>query len=499
MGTIARDAVFLISLSRLHESEFNDTSRMNRRRFLSTLGAASLGSFLPWAAPAWSPERRPNVVFLLVDDLGWTDLGCYGNDLHDTPTLDHLAEEGVRYTNTYAAAPNCSPTRASILTGYSPAALNITDYIPSREVPHAEFKPPEGRYQLPPSPPTLAARLGEAGYTSSSIGKWHLGDGEALPTNRGFDTSHSPGHQHHESMFPPYGVPGLDDAADDAYLTDLLARAALSFVREHADEPIFLYLPHYAVHRPHEAKPGLLDKYRERVPKGKEDRAIYAAMVEAVDQAVCQVVDTLRAEGVWSNTLLFLTSDNGPTDVSLPNPLRGQKGTMYEGGLRGPGVESGIVDTPVISHDLPATVLDAVDDLSPTVVEGWSLQSLLQDRIPPPREALFWHFPHYSWRDQRPVGAVRRGRYKLIDYYGCDEVELYDLERDIGKSNDRSADRPERVERLRPCTPLGASESTPSCPHPTRILTRKKQRCRVAAGMPAEELFDSSRRYRIRS
>jgi arylsulfatase A-like enzyme len=398
--------------------------------------------------------RPPNVVVILVDDLGWTDLGCYGNDLHDTPTLDRLAAQGARFTNAYAAAPNCSPTRSSLLTGHAPAALNITDYIPGRNVPHAPLQPPEGRHQLPASPPTLATRLGQVGYTSASIGKWHLGDGAARPTNRGFDQSVAPGQEHQESMFPPYGVPGLDEAPDAMYLTDRLSRAAQDVIRSHADGPFFLYLPHYAVHRPHEAPADLVAKYRARLPDGDTARATYAAMVEWIDRSTRRVVDTLREEGIFDNTLLFFTSDNGPTDVSPPRPLRAGKGTLYEGGLRvpliatGPGIQARTINTPVITHDLCATALDMAPGADAGAVPGMSLRPLLQTGTAPSREALFWHYPHYSWREQRPAGVVRTGRYKLIDYYGCQDVELYDLESDLREQHDRSAEAPARVHRL---------------------------------------------------
>ena len=427
---------------------------MNRRNFLKMMGLAGLSSSLPAEHRSASALDRPNIVLILVDDLGWTDLGCYGNELHDTPTLDRLAEQGTRFTDAYAAAPNCSPTRASVLTGQSPAALNITDYIPGRDVPHAQLQPPEGRHQLPPSPPTLADRLGQVGYTSTSIGKWHLGDGAALPTNRGFDQSVAAGQQHHESMFPPYGVPGLSDVPDDRYLTDQLSRAAQQFICANADAPFFLYLPHYAVHRPHEAPADLVAKYRERLSNGDQARATYAAMVEWIDQSTQRVVDTLRAEGIFDDTLLLFTSDNGPTDVSPPRPLRAGKGTLYEGGLRvpliatGPGVQAQTVTTPVISHDLCATALDMVSGTSAAPVEGESLRRLLQEGTPPSRDALYWHYPHYSWREQRPAGGIRQGRYKLIDYYGCEEVELYDLNSDLQEYRDLSVEQPKRVERL---------------------------------------------------
>lgn len=430
---------------------------MRRRDFLSTLGAASLGGVLPEGIHRWTAageEAPPNIVMILVDDLGWTDLGCYGSDLHDTPRLDQLAEAGVRFTNAYAAAPNCSPTRSSLLTGQSPATTRITDYIPGRDVPHAQFTPPEGRHKLPASIPTLAERLQNVGYVSASIGKWHLGIGDALPSNRGFDVTIAPGQQHQKSMFPPYGVPGLEEN-DGEYLANRLSRAGADFIRRHAGQPLFLYLPHYAVHRPHEGKEALVAKYQERLPDGASGRAVYAAMVEAVDQSVGRIVDALREEDLFADTLFFFTSDNGPTDVSPPGPLRAGKGTIYEGGIRvpliaaGAGARPGTVDTPVISHDLCATALDLAGTTAVSEVEGESLRPLLEEGTQFDRTALYWHFPHYSWREQRPAGALRQGRYKLITYYGCDEVELYDLEADIGETTDLSSAQPKRARHMR--------------------------------------------------
>jgi arylsulfatase A-like enzyme len=255
-------------------------------------------------------------------------------------------------------------------------------------------------------------------------------------------------------MFPPYGLPGL--VGDDGeYLTDRLSRAGAEFIRRHADEPFFLYLSHYAVHRPHEGKKQLVEKYRRRLPDEAIEQAVYAAMVESVDQSVGRVVDTLREEDLFAETLLLFMSDNGPTDVSPPRPLRAGKGTLYEGGIRvpliaaGAGVAPGIVEVPVISHDLCATALDAAGTGQAGAVEGESLGPLLKARTPPARDALYWHFPHYSWREQRPAGVIRKGRHKLITYYGCDEEELYDLEADIGETTDLSSRQPERTRRLR--------------------------------------------------
>lgn len=431
---------------------------MHRRRFLSTLGAAGASAFA--AAGAWdrsgvfdAQHRPPNVVAIFVDDLGWRDLGCYGSEVYDTPALDQLAERGTRFTNAYSAAPNCSPSRASLLTGQAPARLHLTDYLPGRDVPNAQFRPPDKRDHLPHEVKTVAERLGARGYATASIGKWHLGGPGSLPTDHGFDVGFGgSGAGHHESMFAPYGVPDVD-ARPDEYLTDRLNRRARRFIERHRDRPFFLYLSHYAVHRPHEGKQALVEKYRERLGSENEERAVYAAMVESLDRSTGRIVETLREHGLLGNTLILFTSDNGPTAVSPPEPLRAGKGTVYEGGIRvplivaGPGVQAQTVDTPVITHDLTATLL-AASGTVPSDLDGTDLWPLLKGGAVERPRTLHWHYPHYSWREQRPAGALRRGRYKLIDYYHCDERELYDLETDVGETHDLADEQPERADRL---------------------------------------------------
>lgn len=431
---------------------------MQRRTFLTTLGAAGLGTFAPSLAGNHSgafdeQERPPNVVAILVDDLGWKDLGCYGSEVYDTPTLDQLAERGTRFTNAYSAAPNCSPSRASLLTGQAPARLHLTDYLPGRKVPHAPLQPPDMRDHLPHEVKTVAERLGARGYVSASIGKWHLGEAGSLPTDHGFDVGFGgSGAGHQKSLFAPYGVPDVD-ARPGEYLTDRLNRRARRFIERHRDRPFFLYLPHYAVHRPHEGKEALVEKYWERLGPGHEERAVYAAMVESLDRSTGRIVETLRDYGLLDNTLILFTSDNGPTAVSPPEPLRAGKGTLYEGGLRvplivaGPGVEAQTVDTPVIAHDLTATLL-AASGAVPAGLDGTNLRPLLEGGALERPRTLHWHYPHYSWREQRPAGAIRHGRYKLIDYYHCDERELYDLDTDVGETHNLADEQPERADRL---------------------------------------------------
>lgn len=430
---------------------------MERRRFLETVGAAGLGALsptLPWSgSDSAGAERVPNVVTIFVDDLGWRDLGCYGNEQYDTPNIDRLADRGTRFTNAYAGAPNCTPSRASVLTGQAPARLHLTTYLPGRNVPHAPLRPPEMPDHLPHEVTTLPERLATQGYTSASIGKWHLGGSGSLPTDHGFDVGFGgTGQGHQQSMFAPYEVPDVP-AREDEYLTDRLNRRARRFIEAQGDRPFFLFLSHYAVHRPHEGKKELVEKYRERFGAENEERAVYAAMIESLDQSTGRLVRTLRDQGILDETLIVFTSDNGPTNVSPPRPLRAGKGTLYEGGIRvpliaaGPEISSRTIDTPVIGHDLPATIL-SLAGAGTDGLDGESLVPLLQDKSPVEPRTLHWHFPHYSWRDQRPAGAIRRGRYKLIDYYGCEERELYDLAEDVGEQNDLSGVESSRAARL---------------------------------------------------
>lgn len=428
---------------------------MKRRRFLcSLLGLVGAGAATGLNTTAGTPDPDPtNVVLILADDLGWRDLGCYGNEIYDTPNLDRLADRGTRFTNAYAAAPNCSPSRASLLTGQAPARLGLTTYMPGRDVPHAPLRPPDMPDQLPPGVQTLAERLGARGYATASIGKWHLGGKGSLPTDHGFDVGFAgAGQGHQERMFAPYEVPDVE-ARSGEYLTDRLNRRARRFIDEHRDQPFFLYLPHYAVHRPHEGKEALVRKYRDRLGPDQEDRAVYAAMVESIDRSTGRIVDILRRHDRFENTLLLFTSDNGPTDVSPPRPLRAGKGTVYEGGIRvpciaaGAGVARQTVDTPVIGHDLAATIL-AATEASPEGVDGTNLRPLLGGAAMDRPRTLHWHFPHYSWRDQRPAGVIRYGRHKLIDYYRCDERELYDLENDVSESDNLAPEQPKRADRL---------------------------------------------------
>jgi arylsulfatase A-like enzyme len=429
---------------------------MDRRAFVRMLSAAGLGAVAPrlgWGAGEAADRDPPNVVAILVDDLGWRDLGCYGSDVYDTPTLDRLAERGTRFTNAYAAAPNCSPTRASLLTGQAPARLHLTDYLPGRTVPHADLQPPDTRDHLPHALDTLPERLGRRGYATAHVGKWHLGGDGSLPTDHGFDIAFGgSGAGHQEGMFAPYGVPDVE-ARPGEYLTDRLNRAARAFITEHPDQPFFLHLAHYAVHRPHAGKEALVEKYRERLGPEREKQAVYAAMVESIDRSTGRLVETLRQQDRLDNTLIVFTSDNGPTDVSPPAPLRAGKGTLYEGGLRvpgivaGPGVAAQTVDTPVITHDLATTLL-AAGGAATDDVDGTDLRPRLSGAAMKRPRTLCWHYPHYSWRGQRPAGAIRRGRYKLIDYYGCETRALYDLASDPGETTNRAPDLPARADRL---------------------------------------------------
>lgn len=432
------------------------------------LAAACLFACAPIAA------QPPNFVLILADDLGWSDLGCYGSDFHETPRIDGLAAAGLHFTDAYAACQSCSPTRASILTGRYPARLHLTDWIPGRTPDGAKLQPPNWTNYLRRAETTLAEALTPAGYTSAAIGKWHLGKPGWFPSDQGFAVSFAGSAAgSHSSMFPPYwpaealerfGLEPLPDVRAGEYLTDRLTREAEAFLERNQSRPFFLYLSHFAVHTRIQGKLELVRKYRSKSPGRRHHNPEYAAMLESVDQSTGRIVDKVAELGLTERTLIVFYSDNGGLSrggaITSNLPLRGEKSTAWEGGVRVPLILHwpGVIDSgretpvPVTSTDLFPTFLEAAG-LAPAVeIDGKSLLPLARgetfDRGP-----IFWHAPHYNAHTpvltMTPYGAVRDGDWKLIENYEDGSVELYNLADDLGETIDQSADRPELAARLR--------------------------------------------------
>jgi len=419
------------------------------------------------AKPADSATERPNFVFILIDDMGWKDVGCYGAKVYETPNINRLAAQGMRFTDAYAS-PVCSPTRASLMTGKNPARLHLTEFIPQigRQLPSGKLIPPDFQQTLPPDELTVAEALKAGGYTCASIGKWHLGEEHGpqfRPQNQGFDRvvlSHHHGYFNYFYPFVdhqrwPYAGPLPGQEGD--YLPDRLTDEALSFLEAQAEVPFFLYLSHWSVHGPYQAPEAMVARYRAKGLEGK--KAVYAAMVESVDQSVGRVMEKLDQLGLAERTVLVFMSDNGGTGVTSMAPLRGIKATLYEGGIRVPlivrwpgHVPSGSTCTvPVISHDLYPTFLQLAD-LPPQPeqhCDGVSLAGLLEgaDRLEPDRQALYWHYPHYH-RPSQPCGAIRSGRWKLVEHFETGRVELFDLQSDVAEKHDLAAEMPDRARQL---------------------------------------------------
>lgn len=463
-------------------------------------GCAGPAPEAPQRAPlAASSERPPNIVLILADDLGWADLGVYGSTFYETPNLDGLAAEGMRFTDAYAAAAICSPSRASLLTGRSPARVNLTDWVPGQgNEPHQKLLQVEDNDRLPLEEVTIAELLRDAGFTTAHIGKWHLGGDEGYrPTGQGFDimigvnNAGSP-----PTYFWPYqgNNRDLDSLTATGHpgenLTDRLGAEAARFIAEHRNRPFFLYLPFYAPHTPLEAKPELVAKYRAKaealgIPESRvwgEERGhlhrrvqsnpLFAGMVETMDAAVGRVLRSLESNGVADNTVVIFLSDNGGlavlerpwverlgTPPTSNLPLRAGKGWLYEGGTRVPlivrwpgAVRAAAVEgTPVITDDFLPTLLEVagVEWSADRPIDGLSLVPLLRGTGEPDREELYWHYPHYHGSGQRPSGAVRSGDYKLIEWYEDGRLELYDLSKDPGETVNLAAAMPERAARLR--------------------------------------------------
>lgn len=444
---------------------------------------------------------QPNIILILIDDLGWRDLGCYGSPFYETPNLDRLAQEGMRFTDAYAACPVCSPTRASLMTGKYPATLGITDWIdwagaihPARgkliDVPYLK--------ELPRSEETVATTLRRAGYATWHVGKWHLGDEGRHPEDHGFMIniggcklgSPAPG-----GYFSPYAVPGLEAAPAGEYLTDRLTDEAIGLIERHVagqnTQPFFLNFWHYAVHTPIQAKQADIDKY---VAKAKrlgldliqpfaegdffpaehkkhlriqrrllQSDPVYAAMVENLDWNIGRLLQAVAEQRIADNTVVIFTSDNGglATAEGSPTcnaPLAEGKGWMYEGGTREPllikwpGVTppGSYCATPVTSPDFYPTLL-AMAGLplpNPTAIEGVDFTALLQGAPELEREAIFWHYPHYGNQGGTPGSAVRSGDYKLIEFFEDGRLELYNLRTDLSESINLVDQEPEITSKL---------------------------------------------------
>lgn len=408
-----------------------------------------------------APCQPTNVIFLLVDDMGYADVGAYGNLYHRTPNIDRLAAEGMRFTDAYAAAPNCSPTRASILTGRWPARIGLTQYLPGNVLPHARMLQAQLPIGLPLDETVLAEPLSAAGYATACIGKWHLGNGEYAPERRGFDESFASSHWgSHQTMFAPHKRLIVPDAKDGEYLTDQLTAAAERFLQQNVDRPFFLYLPYYAVHSPIQAKPELIDGYAGRSDPTGRQNAVYAAMVEGVDRSVGRLLQQIEELGLDERTAVFFFSDNGGVPSRAFNgAFRSGKGYLWEGGIREPlivrwpgTVRAGTMErSPVSSVDFYPTILEIAEapDLPGHATDGLSLMPLLRGTGSLPRDELFWHYPHYSNSGSKPAGVIRRAAWKLIEFYEDSHVELYDLSQDPKESHDMAGAMPERARSMR--------------------------------------------------
>ncbi len=408
--------------------------------------------------------RKPNIVFILIDDLGWADLSCYGNKFHQSPNIDRLAAQGMRFTDAYAAGAVCSPTRASLMTGKYPATLAITDFIPGHWRPWEKMIVPKIENQLPLKEKTIAEALRDVGYATMYLGKWHLGGRSHFPDRQGFDEALVQSGSHFGTRLVGTREVQLEP---EEYLADRLTDEALAYIDAHQEEPFFLYLSHYAVHIPLQAKKPTIAKYeaRKQSVNGKS-HPTYAAMIEHVDESVGRILDRLDELGIADETLVIFFSDNGGLIqrfdgtgpiVSTNVPLRSEKGSLYEGGIRVPliirwpgivpsGTTSGV---PVSSVDLFPTMMDLADvkiDANHRI-DGTSLKPLVTKTGPLRRNAIYWHYPHYHHMD--PAGAVRAGDFKLIERYDNGELELYRLTDDIGEKRNLADQLPEKAAELR--------------------------------------------------
>lgn len=436
--------------------------------------------------------RQPNVIFILIDDMGWRDVACCGSTFYETPNLDRMAAEGIRFTNAYAACPVCSPTRASILTGQYPARVGITDFIGGR----SRGKVISAPYldHLPRAHKTIAGAFKDAGYRTYHVGKWHLGGEGYTPEHHGFDVNIGgcdwgmPKH----GYFSPWHNPAISDGPQGEYLTDRLTDEAVRLIRGNGADPFFMYLAHYAVHTPIQAPDAFVAKYRDKARRlgldkinpfvedgpfpceHKKDKRIirrmlqsdpvYAGMVDNLDMNIGRVLACLKETGLDEDTIVVFTSDNGGLSTAEASPtcnapLSEGKGWMYEGGVREPllirwpgHIAAGsVTDAPVTSPDFYPTLLEAAGlDLLPRQhCDGVSFLPVLRGDTRFQRGPLYWHYPHYGNQGGTPGSAIRSGDWKLIEFHEDSRLELFNLRDDLGETRNLAATHPDIACNLR--------------------------------------------------
>lgn len=437
----------------------------------------------------------PNIIVIMVDDMGWADLACYGNAIVDTPALDRFAKQGMFFSDAYAASPVCSPTRAAMMTGMSPTRVRLTNHAAG----HPPGFAPEGAvvaeapmvYNLALSYKTIAERMQDAGYSTVHIGKWHLSstkhsrdqsikEQQLYPEHQGFDvniggvsTGGPP------SFFSPYKNPRLADGPDGEYLPARLTDEAIAYIKQDHDGPFFINWWPYSVHWPMQAPEHLIEKYRKRMPDAPENVVIYQAMIEGFDIEIGRFFDALDEAGLGEDTLILFTSDNGSLYSNAP--LRSVKGHLYEGGIRVPMMVrwTGVIepgsrcDVPVISTDYVPTIMQAagLPPISDHPVDGQSILPLLKQTGDFERDAIYFHYPNYAFHHKNRLGsAVRQGDYKLIKWYDDGSVELYNLAKDLSETNDLAKAMPDLAAQL--AGQLYAWLTENDAEYPTRVQAK---------------------------
>lgn len=414
----------------------------------------------------------PNIVFFLVDDMGWGDLGCFGNTFHETPNIDTLCSAGMKFTRAYSACTVCSPSRAAILTGRYPARLHLTDWIAGHKKPYAKLSVPDWQMYMDHELITLPEALAEGGYSSQFVGKWHLMPHETpelcpehTPEKHGFDGNvggrewgqpKGPG-----KYFFPWDMPNLDGGKKGDFLTDRLTDKAEEFLDTTGKKPFLLYMSYYGVHGPVMAKPEYVKKYKNKqkaAPAGTYSRPNpkYAGLLQSVDDSVGRIVKKLKAQGELENTIFIFTSDNGGVRHESNGGLRGTKGTEFDGGTHvaafvvWPDVTKpgSTCDTPIIGMDFYPTILEMADlPLKPKMhKDGTSLVPLLKQSGPIDRDALYWHYPHYH--KGLPHGIIQKNGWKLIESFEAGKLMLFNLNEDPNETNDLTQSQPEKANKM---------------------------------------------------